>query len=208
MAVNAILARCVGPPAVANILPPVDGQSAPEVETMPPPPADGQLPPVADSQPAPEIETMPPPAAVDQPAPVTDVQEAPEEEMMAPEWRIRKPRNRMASNASFSSVAPGFHRYDSILGHRVRPDNGVRYLVKWTGYESDENTWIEQDDFQSPGENLEEYFTSGKVRIISTKRGYKSPERVARVDLEEDVDEQHEQQREPHRSRVPRRIRL
>jgi len=48
------------------------------------------------------------------------------------------------------------YEVEAIIAHRKR-GKGHRYLVKWTGYPSSENSWQSSDDLKGAPEILEEY---------------------------------------------------
>ena len=51
------------------------------------------------------------------------------------------------------------YKVEAILTHRTYKNRQTRYLVKWKGYDSSENTWEPESNLSNAEEELSDYKT-------------------------------------------------
>lgn len=66
------------------------------------------------------------------------------------------------------------YEIDHIVCHRRSSKSGGKYMVKWKNDGSAHNSYIRLSQFNDPGECLQDYLLSGKVRLHRMPAGYES----------------------------------
>ncbi|RIA92438.1 hypothetical protein C1645_820693 [Glomus cerebriforme] len=73
-----------------------------------------------------------------------------------------------ALNESLNNGTVDFFEVEAIIGHKVKSDGGIEYLLKWKDFGDEENSWIDEEDTNAPS-LIRKYWLNKRNNIVKRR---------------------------------------